>query len=72
MGHDNTKWFGNTELAARSLIGNETVRYVSNVSRYYMAYSLGHTMECLKHQHVERLKSTTPPQAPSAETTLRR
>ena len=42
---------------ARRLIGNETVRYVSNVIKYYMAYSLGHAMECLKQQHVERLKA---------------
>ncbi len=47
MGRDPAKWFGHTELAARRLIGNETVRYVSNVIKYYMAYRLGHTMECL-------------------------
>lgn len=57
LGYDKGKWFGHTELAARRLIGNETVRYVSNVIKYYMAYSLGHTMECLKHQQVELLKS---------------
>ena len=57
MGRDPAKWFGHTELAARRLIGNETVRYVSNVIKYYMAYSLGHTMECLKQQHVEMLKA---------------
>jgi membrane-bound lytic murein transglycosylase MltF len=68
MGHDDTKWFGNTELAARRLIGNETVRYVSNVSKYYMAYSLGHTMECLKHQHVESLKAAIPFEGPSPAT----
>jgi membrane-bound lytic murein transglycosylase MltF len=57
LGFDTRKWFGHTELAARRLIGNETVRYVSNIIKYYMAYSLGHTMECLKQQHVEILKS---------------
>ncbi len=66
MGNDPRKWFGHTELAARRLIGNETVRYVSNVSRYYMAYSLGHTMECLKHQQIERLKSDHKAAAPIA------
>ncbi len=66
MGNDPRKWFGHTELAARRLIGNETVRYVSNVSRYYMAYSLGHTMECLKNQQIERLKSDHKAAAPIA------
>ncbi len=66
MGNDPRKWFGHTELAARRLIGNETVRYVSNVSKYYMAYSLGHTMECLKHQQIERLKSDHKAAAPIA------
>jgi hypothetical protein len=31
-----------------------------------MAYSLGHTMECLKHQHVERLKASAPAKPPAA------
>ena len=67
LGYDTGKWFGHTELAARRLIGNETVRYVSNVIKYFMAYSLGHTMECLKQQQVEILKSRheTPSGAPS-------
>jgi membrane-bound lytic murein transglycosylase MltF len=66
MGNDPHKWFGHTELAARRLVGNETVRYVSNVSKYYMAYSLGHTMECLKHQQIEMLKLAHGPIAPIA------
>jgi membrane-bound lytic murein transglycosylase MltF len=57
MGRDPSKWFGHTELATRRLVGTETVRYVSNVVKYYLAYSLGHTMECLRQQHVERLKA---------------
>ena len=71
MGKDPRKWFGHTELAARRLIGNETVRYVSNVSKYYMAYSLGHTMECLKYQQIEKLKSTHNPESPVARATAR-
>ncbi len=57
MGRDPSKWFGHTELATRRLVGNETVHYVSNVVKYYLAYSLGHTMECLRQQHVETLKA---------------
>ena len=57
LGYDPNKWFHNTEVGAKRLIGSETVRYVSNINKYYLAYSLGHTMECLKAQHVEALKS---------------
>jgi membrane-bound lytic murein transglycosylase MltF len=57
LGYDPNQWFYNTEVAARKLIGEETVRYVSNVKKYYLAYSLGHTLECLKAQHIENLKS---------------
>ncbi len=70
MGRDPSKWFGHTELATRRLVGNETVRYVSNVAKYYLAYSLGHTMECLRQQHVERLKAEQdPPDGAAREAT---
>jgi membrane-bound lytic murein transglycosylase MltF len=61
LGYDPNKWFQNTEIAAKRLIGSETVRYVSNIEKYYLAYSLGHTMECLKAQHIEALKSGLKP-----------
>jgi hypothetical protein len=57
LGYDPNKWFRHTEIAAKRLIGTETVRYVSNFQKYYLAYSLGHTLECLKAQHTEALKS---------------
>lgn len=57
LGYDPNQWFFNTEVAAQKLIGDETVRYVSNIKNYYLAYSLGHTLECLKAQHIENLKS---------------
>ena len=68
LGLDPNRWFNHTEIAARRLIGSETVRYVANVKKYYLAYSLGHTMECLKAQHKEALKSGTyppPPRSPA-------
>jgi len=64
LGLDPNKWFNNTEVAAMRLIGKETVRYVSNINNYYLAYSLGHTMECLKAQHIEALKSGRKPTQP--------
>jgi membrane-bound lytic murein transglycosylase MltF len=38
MGLDSTRWFRNVELAALKLIGQETVRYVSNINKYYVIY----------------------------------
>ena len=31
-------WFNNVEHAAAKLIGRETVQYVSNIYKYYLAY----------------------------------
>lgn len=38
MGLDSTSWFRNVELAALEMIGQETVRYVSNINKYYVIY----------------------------------
>lgn len=57
LGLDANRWFYNTELVAMNLIGPETVGYVSNVKKYYMAYSLSQTMECLREKHIEDLKT---------------
>ena len=40
MGLDPNVWFGNVENAASEIIGRETVQYVSNIYKYYVAYSL--------------------------------
>ena len=40
MGLDPNRWFRNVELAALKLIGQETVRYVSNINKYYVIYRL--------------------------------
>ena len=40
MGLDPNRWFGHTEIAAGRLVGRETVRYVSNIHKYYVAYRL--------------------------------
>ena len=41
-------WFGNVERVVGEKIGRETVTYVSNIYKYYVAYSL--TMEELKER----------------------
>ncbi len=39
-GLDPDKWFNNVELIAAKEIGRETVQYVSNIYKYYLAYRL--------------------------------
>ena len=40
MGLDHNKWFNNVEMVAAKRIGRETVQYVSNIFKYYVAYAL--------------------------------
>ncbi len=40
MGLNQNVWFANVELAAAKRIGRETVQYVSNIYKYYIAYRL--------------------------------
>ena len=40
MGLNPNKWFGNVGVAAAKVIGRETVEYVSNIYKYYFAYTL--------------------------------
>jgi membrane-bound lytic murein transglycosylase MltF len=40
LGLDPNVWFGNVELVAGKEIGQETVTYVSNIYKYYVAYKL--------------------------------
>jgi membrane-bound lytic murein transglycosylase MltF len=40
MGLNPNIWFNNVERAAQAISGRETVRYVSNIYKYYIAYSL--------------------------------
>jgi membrane-bound lytic murein transglycosylase MltF len=43
MNLDPDKWFRNVELAVLRTVGQETVRYVSNINKYYVIY--GHAIE---------------------------
>jgi membrane-bound lytic murein transglycosylase MltF len=40
QGLDPNVWFGNVEVVAARDIGRETVQYVSNIYKYYVAYTL--------------------------------
>lgn len=48
MGLDPNKWFRNVEVAAAHDIGRETVQYVSNIYKYYIAYQRVVTQEELR------------------------
>ena len=40
MGLDPDIWFRNVERAAQQMVGSETTRYVANIYKYYLAYTL--------------------------------
>ena len=40
LGLDPNLWFDNVELVVSKQIGRETVQYVSNIYKYYVAYRL--------------------------------
>jgi membrane-bound lytic murein transglycosylase MltF len=40
QGLDPNVWFGNVEAVSSQVIGTETVHYVSNISKYYLAYRM--------------------------------
>jgi membrane-bound lytic murein transglycosylase MltF len=56
QGLDPDKWFDNVELVAAKDIGQETVTYVGNVYKYYVAYKLATNQAEMKRQ-VEQAKS---------------
>jgi membrane-bound lytic murein transglycosylase MltF len=39
-GLDPNKWFNNVELVTAKRVGRETVTYVSNIYKYYLAYQM--------------------------------
>jgi len=50
-GLDPNKWFNNVEVLAAEKIGRETVQYVSNIYKYYLAYKM------VREQEEERAKA---------------
>ncbi len=45
MGLNPNRWFRNVEVAALRVIGQETVRYVSNINKYYLIYRMAEATE---------------------------
>jgi membrane-bound lytic murein transglycosylase MltF len=54
-GLDPNKWFNNVEIVAAESIGRETVQYVSNIYKYYLAYQMA--LEQMKQRDAARAAS---------------
>ena len=54
---DPNLWFNNVEVLAARKIGSETVAYVSNIFKYYVAFKLVQEEEAEKSRAKESLQS---------------
>jgi membrane-bound lytic murein transglycosylase MltF len=52
QGLDPNKWFGNVELVASKEVGRETVQYVSNIYKYYVAYKMAKNQEEMRREAI--------------------
>jgi membrane-bound lytic murein transglycosylase MltF len=59
MGLDPNVWFHNVEYVAAKRIGQETVTYVSNIYKYYVAYRLIMDSQQAREQAMQELKGAT-------------
>jgi membrane-bound lytic murein transglycosylase MltF len=61
-GLDPNKWFNNVELVAAKRIGRETVTYVSNIYKYYLAYQMmAGQREARQQAKAKAEKGSSPP-----------
>ncbi|HWM28284.1 MAG TPA: transporter substrate-binding domain-containing protein [Woeseiaceae bacterium] len=56
-GLDPNVWFHNVEYIAAERVGQETVTYVSNIYKYYIAYSLIMKDQAAKKKAIEEIKA---------------
>jgi membrane-bound lytic murein transglycosylase MltF len=56
-GMDPDKWFNNVEVLVAEDVGRETVQYVSNIYKYYIAYRL--TLERMKQRESAKTQAAT-------------
>ena len=57
-GLDPNVWFHNVEHAAAKIVGRETVQYVSNIYKYYVAYRLARERGAARSEAKESVGST--------------
>jgi len=55
QGLDPNKWFNNVEVVVAEDVGRETVQYVSNIFKYYVAYKL--TLDRAKQREAAKTKA---------------
>ncbi len=55
-GFDPNQWFFHVEHIAAKVIGRETVTYVANINKYYVAYQLQYNMYYKRQKEVETLR----------------
>ncbi len=60
-GFDPNQWFFNVEKVAAQVIGRESVEYVSNINKYYVAYQLLFNMNFKRQETVESLRKNIAP-----------
>ncbi|HTY41196.1 MAG TPA: transporter substrate-binding domain-containing protein [Thermoanaerobaculia bacterium] len=56
-GLDPNKWFDNVEVVASEKIGRETVTYVANIYKYYVAYTLALEDMAERQKAIEEVKA---------------
>ena len=56
-GYDPDKWFQNVEVIVAKRIGRETVTYVGNIFKYYIAYNLIERRSAERQEAVEALEA---------------
>jgi len=55
-GYDPNVWFQNVEYVVAEKIGQETVTYVSNIYKYYIAYRLAMESRVAQQEAIDQLK----------------
>ena len=63
QGLDPNVWRNNVELVAARRIGQETVTYVANIYRYYVAYRLAQNEENARQRELERVRGAQAPRS---------
>ncbi len=53
---DPNRWFRNVEMAMLKIVGQETVRYVSNINKYYVIYSNAYQQVEKREAAIQRVK----------------
>ena len=58
-GLDPNRWFGHVEHIAAEVIGRETVEYVANINKYYVAYKLMLERQTNRREQLRQISDAT-------------